>query len=334
MLARDTLISGLNNAWYPVARSSQLAPGAKLSVQLLDTQWLLFRTRAGRVGITSRYCCHLGTDLCNGRVVDETIECPMHGWRFATDGKCMHIPRSDSIPEQALLYCLPVEERYGVIFAFYGNRPLFEFPQIDELSGDLKFSAPVVVTLQAPYHVASLNTFDTQHYEKVHARRFVAPPEISRPGPYRLRIDYTAEIIQRRWVDKLMAKLSGTTTSVTIETWGVGILLLKNKDTKFGSLVGVCPSGENSCELYIIALKQVEPGRALSGSLGDKLVLNIAAQMLKHYLAPDLKIIANMRPHHGILLDGVDDVLKSYFEYWQELPKTPVLRPRKNREPA
>ncbi len=334
MQAKGTVFSSLTNAWYPVARSSLLAPGKHLPVTLYDTQWLLFRTRSGRVGLTSRYCCHLGTDLANGCVIGEDIECPMHGWRFAADGQCTQIPRADSIPQKARLFSLQVEEHYGVIFAFYGDRPLFDFPRLEELPGELNCSKPIVVPLQAPYHVVSLNTFDTQHYEKVHARRFVAPPDISRPGPFRLRIDYTAEIIQRRWVDQIMAKLSGETTSVTIETWGGGVLLLQNQDTRFGSLVGVCPSGEDRCELYIIALKDCAPDRSRTQAVLDFLALGVAGQLLKHYLAPDLNIIPNMRPHRGVLLEGLDDALVSFFEYWQELPRTPVLAPRQRSESA
>ncbi len=334
MQARGELFSSLNNAWYPVAKSSQLAAGRHLPVRLFDTQWLLFRASSGRIGMTSRYCCHLGTDLANGCVIDDSIECPMHGWRFDTDGNCTHIPVTDSIPERARLFSLPVEERFGVIFVFYGKQPLFDFPQLEELSGELSCSAPIVVPLRAPYHVVSLNTFDAQHYEKVHARRFVGAPRISEPGPYRLRIDYTAEIIQRRWVDRIMAKLAGATTSVIIETWGGGVLLLKNKDTDYGSLVGVCPSGENSCELYIVALKQRLAERPRARPAAEFLTLNVAAQLLKHYLAPDLQIIANMRPHRGSLLDGADDALVRFFDYWQELPRTPVLGPRQRVESA
>ncbi len=327
MLAKATMFSSLANAWYPVAISRQLRPGRHRSIRLFDTQWLLFRTHSGRVGVTSRYCCHLGTDLANGCVIGEDIECPMHGWRYATDGQCTHVPLADAIPDKARLFSLPVEERYGIIFAFYGERPLFDFPRLDELSDDSDFSMPIVVPLRAPYHVVSLNTFDAQHYEKVHARRFVRPPDITRPGPYRLRIEYTAEIIRRRWIDRIMAKLCGATTSVIIETWGGGTLLLKNKDTRYGSLVGVCPSGENSSELYIVALKEGDPDRSWAKSGVDSLALGIAARLLKNYLAPDLRIIANMRPHRGALVDGVDDALASFFEYWGELPKTPVLGP-------
>ncbi len=334
MLAKGAMFSSLANAWYPVAISRQLKPGQHRAIRLFDTQWLLFRTRSGRAGVTSRYCCHLGTDLANGCVIGEDIECPAHGWRYAVDGSCTLIPRSESIPDSARLFSLPVEERYGVVYAFYGDRPLFDFPRFEELPGKLDFSAPVVVPLQAPYHVVALNTFDAQHYEKVHARRFVGSPDISRPGPYRLRIDYTAEIIQRRWVDRLMAKLSGATTSVTIETWSAGIMLLHNRDTRFGSIIGVCPSGENRCELYIVALKAPDPDRSWAKSRADSVALGVAAQLLKHYLAPDLKIIANMRPHRGALLDGVDDALASFFDFWRELPKTPVLGARDSGESA
>ena len=332
MLNKGQMFSSLSNAWFPVALSRQLKPGQHRPVRLFDTRWLLFRTRSGRAAMTSRYCCHLGTDLANGCVVNECIECPMHGWRFGADGDCQHVPVAATIPDSARLVSLQIEERFGIIFAFYGERLLFDFPRLEELSADPEFSAPIIVPLQAPYHVASLNTFDTQHYERVHARRFIGTPELSRRGPYGLRIDYTAEIIQRRWVDKIMAGLSGATTSVSIETWGGGVLLLINRDTGFGSLVGVCPSSEDRCELYIVALKKRRARQGRVRSMGNFLALNLAARLLKTYLAPDWHIVANMRPHRGPLLDGVDDALVSYFEYWQDFPKTPIFAARARRE--
>ncbi|MCP4876607.1 MAG: Rieske 2Fe-2S domain-containing protein [Gammaproteobacteria bacterium] len=334
MIQRTELFSSLKNAWYPVSLSKELKRGQQRKVQLLDTHWLLFRTESGRPGITSRYCCHLGTDLSNGRVVGDNIECPMHGWQFDTHGNCTHIPCGAPIPNGAQQFSLQLTERFGIIFVWYGDKPEFDFPEMSDLSTNLKTSPPITVSLQAPYYVAALNSFDTQHYEKIHARRFVSPPDISLVNPYCLRIDYTAEIIRRRWVDKIMTKLCGDTTSVAIESWSGGILLLKNMDTHYGSLIGVHPSSETHCELYIVALKDREVRQTLTNSLAEYLALRLAAVFLKTYLAPDLGIIANMQPHKGILLDGVDDALQTFFDYWKALPQKSPFRLRENRKVA
>lgn len=316
----DRIPSQLPHSWYPVARSKDIKRLEHICIKLFDADWIIFRTQSGAIGMTARFCCHIGTDLSNGKVVGETIECPMHGWRFETGGKCTLIPVQSAIPDQVRLSQLNCEEHYGIIFAFYGGKPLFDFPQMRDLSKDLKHSPPLTVPLAAPHHILALNTFDTQHYEKIHSRRFLAPPLVTSPEKHCLRIEYTAEIIKKRWIDYAMDKLTNTVTSVAIEAWGGSILLLKNADTGIASLVCAVPTSNVSSVLYITALKDKNVRQPCLVSSLDGLLLRVAAVFLKSYLSPDLNVIANIRPHKGVLLDEADDSLRHFFRYWDSLP--------------
>jgi len=316
----DLILSQFPHSWYPVGLSKDVKRLKHISIKIFDADWIIFRTQSGAIGMTSRFCCHIGTDLSNGKVVGETIECPMHAWRFDTGGRCTLIPVQSSIPDQAQLLQLSCEEHYGIIFAFYGDKPLFDFPQMNDFAKDLKHSPPLAVPLAAPYSITALNTFDTQHYETLHSRRFIAPPLVTNPDKYCLRIEYTAEIIKRRWVDYVMDKLTKSVTSVAIEAWGGSILLLKNVDTGIASLVCTVPTSSGSSVLYITALKERKERQSWLVSIFDGLLLRVAAVLLKSYLSPDLNVLANMRPHKGALLDEADDTLKHFFRYWNSLP--------------
>ena len=58
-----------------------------------------------------------------GLLEDGLVQCPYHGWRFDGAGQCLRIPTlpaDQKIPARARVDSYPVQERYGLIFAFLG----------------------------------------------------------------------------------------------------------------------------------------------------------------------------------------------------------------------
>src|SRR5262249_30532998 len=53
-----------------------------VGVRLASREIALFRTRAGAVCALEDICPHRRMRLSAGRVVDETLQCKYHGWRF------------------------------------------------------------------------------------------------------------------------------------------------------------------------------------------------------------------------------------------------------------
>ena len=80
-------------------------------------------TDAARRGLVEARCCHRGTTLYYGRVEERGIRCCYHGWLFDTQGRCLEQPCE---PEGGLKRdrvrqpWYPVQERYGLIFAYMG----------------------------------------------------------------------------------------------------------------------------------------------------------------------------------------------------------------------
>lgn len=316
--------------WYPIALSRDIHSQKHMNFNMFGEDWIAFRTKTGSLGVTSRFCCHIGTDLSNGKIVDECIECPMHGWRFNTQGVCEHIPAQKDIPAEAKLKTLIVEEYFGIIFVFFNETSLFSFQEIFGSTENLKFSSPKVVTLDAPACIVVLNTFDAQHYKKVHSRDFISTPEVSQPSKYCLKFTYTAKVIKQRWVDYIIAKLTANETTVSIESWGGNLLLLRNENTLYSSLVSIQPISDNKSIIYITAIKNSTREGSFFRNILDKILLKIAVILLKSYLSPDLNIIANIRPINGVLLEEPDESLKKFFSYWQNLPKCTSLNSPKN----
>ena len=88
--------------WYVIGRSVDFRARPKF-VQCLDNQWVVFRDSSGRAHVLDAYCPHLGANLADGRVHDDCIECPFHGWKMRGDGGVVVGPRSAHCrPETAL----------------------------------------------------------------------------------------------------------------------------------------------------------------------------------------------------------------------------------------
>jgi len=112
------------DGWVQIATSDQLAaPRPLMPVTLQDRRLVLFRDESGELGLIGRHCPHRGADLCFGRLEDNGLRCPFHGWHFDRTGQCMEQPAE---PEGSQMYkaikvpMIPVSERDGRIFAWIG----------------------------------------------------------------------------------------------------------------------------------------------------------------------------------------------------------------------
>ena len=85
------------NGWLPVLESSVLKKSQILPILAFGNDLVAFRSTAGKVTVLDAYCPHLGAHLgYGGRVINDTVNCPFHGWVFNESGECVHIPGNSS----------------------------------------------------------------------------------------------------------------------------------------------------------------------------------------------------------------------------------------------
>ena len=108
--------------WHPIALSAKLEARPQ-NVRVLGEDLVLFRDRKGRPGLLHPRCAHRGTTLYYGRVEPEGIRCCYHGWLFDVEGRCLDQPcepeggrHKDAVRQP----WYPVEERYGLVWAYMG----------------------------------------------------------------------------------------------------------------------------------------------------------------------------------------------------------------------
>jgi phenylpropionate dioxygenase-like ring-hydroxylating dioxygenase large terminal subunit len=112
----------LRRYWHPVGLAAD-AGDMPRKVRSLGEDLILFRDKGGRPGLLHARCCHRGTTLYYGKVEQDGLRCCYHGWKFDTEGHCLEQPCE---PEGGLFKdkvrqpWYPVQERYGMIFAYMG----------------------------------------------------------------------------------------------------------------------------------------------------------------------------------------------------------------------
>ncbi len=108
--------------WHPVGLSSD-AGRTPREIRVLGEDLILFRDNSGRPGLLWARCCHRGTTLYYGKVEERGIRCCYHGWLFDVEGRCLEQPCEPELGRQRHKIrqpWYPVEERYGLIFAYLG----------------------------------------------------------------------------------------------------------------------------------------------------------------------------------------------------------------------
>jgi phenylpropionate dioxygenase-like ring-hydroxylating dioxygenase large terminal subunit len=161
------------NFWYPIALADEVTSDKPLQVTLLGLPFVAFRDTDGQAHVLADTCVHRGGSLGKGWVKGGCVICPYHGWEFSGDGKCTKIPslKDVKIPARAKVDSYPVQEKYGLVFAFLGDLPEAERPPLYEIeewgSGDWKCQT-YVIPLKAYYQRSMENGLDPIHNEFVH----------------------------------------------------------------------------------------------------------------------------------------------------------------------
>ena len=238
--------------WLAVIPSSFLPQtGVKpLRIRLLCEDLVLFRAGNGKIGLVGAYCQHRLAPLYFGRIEENGIRCPYHGWKYATDGTCMEMP---NIPaEQQFCDAIrhpsyPCVEYGGVIWTYMGPSkeppalPEFEFALIPEAQRTFR-----VFHQECNYLQVLEGGIDPTHVMWLHS-------------PYNLADDKLAE--EHQPSQHLVANKSGMRTPMAIEI----------VDTAAGFMYGAKrPFGEGKdlwrVNQFIMPLYSMPPGSELRGA--------------------------------------------------------------------
>jgi cholesterol 7-dehydrogenase len=221
------------DAWYAVAFSEELKPGAVLDATVCGRALVIFRAAAPPHGVSvlSAYCKHMGAHLAHGGAAltpSGCIRCPFHGWCYDAQGRAVATGSGDAPPPGSDLKAYPCLERNGVVSVWMAAcehreegaastpppaSPWFEPPVLPELaigsSGAFVYHGMTENIVHAIIYELPENGADIGHLSALHSAFVVASlrpllshawkghwrPHESEPHLARLTIDQTMVLL-------------------------------------------------------------------------------------------------------------------------------------------
>lgn len=162
----------LRRVWHPVGRIESFG-GEPTRIELVGDAYVVVRL-GGEIKAFRDVCPHRFARLSDGCVIDDTLQCPYHGWQFSAEGRCVHVPAmgDETTPPPARLTAPHVMERYGMVW-IAPDEPLtepLEIAEWDDPSLDKVWIDPVDVKAGAAQIID--NFLDFAHFPYVHRGTF------------------------------------------------------------------------------------------------------------------------------------------------------------------
>jgi vanillate O-demethylase monooxygenase subunit len=167
----------IRDQWYAIAFSHEVEPGRPFARRCMDEPILLFRDADGQVAALYDRCPHRAVPLSQGRVLDHSIECAYHGFRFDRSGRCVLIPTEPRIPRSVFTRSYPVVEQMQFVWVWMGDPAKADpglvpsYAQIgcsDADGGRWQFEPYFMMEIKANYSLLIENLLDTSHISFLH----------------------------------------------------------------------------------------------------------------------------------------------------------------------
>jgi nitrite reductase/ring-hydroxylating ferredoxin subunit len=297
-------VDGHHSCWYPIALSDDVGPGQLKGMELCDGKIVLYRGEDGVARVTTAFCPHMGANLSFGQVVGNDLQCAFHHWQFAPDGHCSLIPSGDRIPKMASVFAFPVEEKWGIIWVFFGREPLYpvpSFPNWDEdkyvtRASRIKLSEPLMVD---PW-IFGTNLFDFQHFQVVH--------EVPGLNP---------DITWHEWGGEWIAEVAHPViTNMTMQArmWGVNSLVSRSVrgDEELSYLIGMTPLGKEGLSPFICA--------AAEKGDGAEVILDQQLKLHTELIQEDVRIMNSIELGEA-MFSSSDRSMVRYLRYVRDFPR-------------
>ena len=295
---------GFHQSWFPVVLARELESGAVLGVDFLGTRVVVYRGAAGMPVVQSAWCPHLGADLSIGELVNNQIRCAYHHWRFDAAGACAHIPTGDKIPPGARIFTYPTAEAWGLVWAFNGEKPLFDVPRIPGIEQhELAFEPHLRGIRTVPHWVPTSNGVDFQHLRTLHNLQTGAPDAIE-------VLDYSIE----NCIETASYMQHGLITG----TNAFAQHLRRGGADSFMLFAGAPVDHQCTRSFFVIGVPSDGDGDRQSQIVSEK--LQGLRSFVEKLLAEDEPILNTMRFKQGVMVAS-DRHLSRYFKYVSEFPR-------------
>ncbi|MDP3387319.1 MAG: aromatic ring-hydroxylating dioxygenase subunit alpha [Eubacteriales bacterium] len=162
----------IKNQWYAVLDSKQLKKDKLIGVTRLSEKLVFWRDENNEVNCIFDKCCHRGASLSTGKIINNHVECPFHGFQYDSSGKVNYIPangKNSKVPDRYKVNAYLVKEAYGFIWLWYSDEQIEvpEIPFFEELKKGFSYGG-FSESWGVHYTRAIENQLDVVHLPFVH----------------------------------------------------------------------------------------------------------------------------------------------------------------------
>lgn len=293
--------------WYSLCDSDELASGEIKPIRALGQELVAVRAEDGSARVYDAYCPHLGAHLGHGgSLVDGTIQCPFHAWRFsALDGRCAAIPYAKRVPPNAALTPWHTDEGNGLVMVYVdpeGKAPEWRVDPVPELDDpEWVLAAHLEWTMKTHAHEVLENVFDTAHLKYVHGSQDVP------------RVTKTDDASPGKVSFEVRGQAEDGATDLDITLWGLGVQKLHYKiQLPVFELDTLLPLDEETVHartrLYLRDLGSPDANQTVAGEIAKELDRQVQA---------DIRIFEHKRHIADPLLCDGDGPIP-FFRRWTQ----------------
>src|ERR1700730_11324559 len=278
----------LFNDWHVVAYASDLKEGKPMAVCLLEEDIVLWRV-GDTIHAWRDLCLHRGTRLSLGKIENECLICPYHGWTYNEEGQCIRFPAHPQQipPAKAHAQVYGAQQRYGWIWVTLGKpeHDPPEMPEWDDGSFRKVDCGPYGIRANGPRVIE--NFLDVTHFPFVH-QGFLGDPAYPEVNDY--DVETTADGVTARDISVWQPDPDGTGQGAYVNyTYKVlrplTAYFIKNTGGRFAIFFTVTPVQEGYSQAWMyVAMDYSE--------LPDEQVRLFQDEIIKQ----DIPIVESQRP--------------------------------------
>ena len=190
------------NAWYVVAWDHEVTAKGVVSRTVANKPMALYRTRDGHPVALTDACWHRLAPLSMGTLVgDDEIQCPYHGLRYNSAGRCTSMPAQETVNPSAMVPSFPVVDRHRYVWVWPGDPTLADpdlIPDMHQMTSPEWTGDGLTISAPCNYQLILDNLMDLTHEEFVHGAT-IGQAELSE-SEFHTRLEDDGTVTVTRWM--------------------------------------------------------------------------------------------------------------------------------------
>ena len=230
--------------WYVCGSVSEFSTKKPNAVRRFAVNWVVWRTSQGQWIAQEERCPHRSAKLSLGRIKNDRITCPFHGFEFDQNGTCAFVPEIRKAAAGIRLKSYELRESQGFLWFPWKITEMennqYDTPWFEDLGPELTFSTSIYVWEQS-FSRCVENQLDYAHLPFVHSN------SIGRGFDPSIKVGFTLD------EEKLHVDLGDPTTAKGFFEFRFPNIWQLHVSERMKQFLAFVPVEENETRIYVRA---------------------------------------------------------------------------------